>query len=187
MDLSLPEKVLKSRLGLTSLFLLLITFLLDFPVVDLPILISVKNAEAVVGRPGTPASVAGVHRRTRRRTRRRWAVGTRMYTLPVGYTTAVVAGTTYYVSQGEYFKPSYEGDTVVYVAVEDPKETSAGKAAAQTQPPQAQPAQTQPAQAQPASTDTAEQKLIELKSLYDKGLIDKQEYDAKKKEILNSM
>ena len=182
MDLSLPGKVLRSRSGLTSLFLLLITFILDFPVVDLPILISVKNAEAVVGRPGTPASVAGVHRRTRRRTRRRWAVGTRMYTLPVGYTTAVVAGTTYYVSQGEYFKPSYEGDTVVYVAVEDPKETSPGTVDTQTQP-----AQTQPAQAQPASTDTAEQKLIELKSLYDKGLIDKQEYDSKKKEILNSL
>ena len=177
MDLSIPGKALKSRLGLTSLFLLLITFILDFPVVDLPMNLPVKNVEARVGRPGTPASVAGVHRRTRRRTRRRWAVGTRMYTLPVGYTTAVIAGTTYYVSEGEYFKPSYEGDQVVYVSVEDPKETSTGKA--DTQAP--------PAQAQPASTETAEQKLIELKSLYDKGLIDKQEYDSKKKEILNSM
>ena len=182
MDLSIPGKVLKSRSGLTSLFVLLITCILDFPVVDLPINLPVKNAEARVGRPGTPASVAGVHRRTRRRTRRRWAVGTRMYTLPVGYTTAVVAGTTYYVSEGEYFQPSYEGDDVVYVAVEDPKETSTGKADTQTQP-----AQTQPAPAQPASTETAEQKLLELKSLYDKGLIDKQEYDAKKKEILNSL
>ena len=177
MGVSLSEKAARSRLGLVSLFVFLFMFLLEFPAVDLPEIVFVKNVEARVGRPGTPASVAGVHRRTRRRTRRRWAVGTRMYTLPVGYTTAVIAGTTYYVSEGEYFKPSYEGDQVVYVSVEDPKETSTGKA--DTQAP--------PAQAQPASTETAEQKLIELKSLYDKGLIDKQEYDSKKKEILNSM
>ena len=182
MGVSLSGKAARSRLGLVSLCVFLFMFLLEFPAVDLPEIVFVKNAAAVIGRPGTPASVGGVHRRTRRRTRRRWAVGTRMYTLPVGYTTAVIAGTTYYVSEGEYFKPSYEGDNVVYVAVEDPKETSTGKADTQTQP-----AQTQPAQAQPASTETAEQKLIELKSLYDKGLIDKQEYDSKKKEILNSM
>jgi len=100
-----------------------------------------------------------------------------MYTLPAAYTTAVVAGTTYYVVEGEYLKKAYEGDKVIYVVVEDPKETSTGKADAQAQP----------AQAQPASTGTAEQKLLELKNLYDKGLIDKQEYEAKKKEILNSM
>jgi len=40
---------------------------------------------------------------------------------------------------------------------------------------------------QPASTGTAEQKLLELKNIYDKGLIDKEEYETKKKEILDSM
>jgi len=95
-----------------------------------------------------------------------------MYTLPVGYTTAVVAGTTYYLHEGQYFKPSYAADDVVYVAVEDPKEAAASEA---------------DAQAQPASTGSVEQELSELKSLYDKGLIDEDDYENKKKEILDSM
>ena len=110
-----------------------------------------------------------------------------MYTLPAGYTTTVVHQTTYYVVDGEYMKKAYEGDKVVYVVVDDPKETSTDKADAQAQPAQAEPAQAQPAQTQPASTGTAEQKLLDLKSLYNKGLIDKEEYDTKKKEILDSM
>jgi hypothetical protein len=48
-------------------------------------------------------------------------------------------------------------------------------------------AQEQPAPTQPASTGTAEQELSELKSLSDKGLINEQEYENKKKEILDSM
>lgn len=177
MNVQYPGKVLKSRPGIVLLFTLLIMVLLDFPVVDLPGIVPVKNAQAVIGRPATPGSVAGVHRRTRRRTRRRWAVGTRMYTLPVGYTTAVYAGTTYYLHEGQYFKPSYEGNEVVYVAVEDPKEPAAGGAGAQEQP----------AQAQPESTGSVEQDLSELKNLYDKGLIDENDYEKKKKEILDSM
>ena len=177
MDVYHSGRVLKSRPGPILLFALLIMVLLDFPVVDFPGIVLVKNAQAVIGRPATPGSVAGVHRRTRRRTRRRWAVGTRMYTLPVGYTTAVVAGTTYYVHEGEYFKPSYEADEVVYVAVEDPNEAATGEAGAQEQP----------AQTPPASTGSVEQDLSKLKSLYDKGLINEQEYEDKKKEILDSM
>jgi hypothetical protein len=105
-----------------------------------------------------------------------------MYTLPAGYSTVAVAGATYYVVDGEYLKKAYEGSEVVYVVVDDPNETTTGKTDAQ-----AQPAQTQPAQAQPASTGSAEKKLLELKNLYDKGLIDEQEYEAKKKEILDSL
>jgi uncharacterized membrane protein len=46
----------------------------------------------------------------------------------------------------------------------------------------------QPAQAQAdESTKTAEQKLQDLQNLYNKGLITQQEYEAKKKEILDSM
>ena len=174
--------VLGFRLIITFFAFLIIGLILDFPLLETPIKFSSKEAQAVVGRPATPGSVGGVRRRTRRRTRRRWAIGTRMYTLPAAYTTAVVAGTTYYVVEGEYLKKAYEGDKVVYVVVEDPKETATDKADTR-----AQPAQAQPAQAQPASTGTAEQKLLDLKSLYDKGLIDKEEYDTKKKEILNSM
>ena len=79
--------------------------------------------------------------------------------------------------KGMYFKRYYEGDEVVYVVVDDPNETATDKADAQAQP----------AQAQPASTGTVEQKLLELKNLHDKGLIDEQEYENKKKEILDSM
>lgn len=166
---------------------LIMGLILDFPFIDMPIKVPVKEAQAVIGRPATPGSAAGVSRRTRRRTRHRWAIGTRMYTLPAGYTTTVVTGTTYYVVDGEYLKRAYEGNQVVYVVVDDPKEASSNKADTQAQPAQAEPAQTQPAKSQPTSTETAEQKLIELKKLYDKGLIDKDEYDAKKKEILDSM
>jgi len=150
----------------------------DFPVIEMPIKVPVKEAQARIGRPATPASVAGVHRRTRRR----WAVGTRMYTLPAGYTTTLVAGTTYYVVDGEYLAKAYEGNQVTYVVVDDPNNASANKSDAQPQPTQSEPVQTQP-----PSTETVEQKLIELKNLYDKGLIEKDEYEAKKKDILNSM
>jgi len=95
-----------------------------------------------------------------------------MYTLPAGYTTVRYTGTTYYVVDEEYLKKYYEGDKVVYVVVDDPKKTAVEKTDDQTQP---------------ASTETAEQKLLELKNIYDKGLIDKEEYETKKKEILNSM
>ena len=165
------------RLIMTFFAFLIIGLILDFPSFQTPIKFSVKKAQAVIGRPATPGSVGGVRRRTRRRTRRRWAIGTRMYTLPAGYTTTKVTGTTYYVIDGEYFKKYYEGNKVVYVAVEDPNKTATGKADAQAQP----------AQAQPASTGTSEQKLLELKNLYDKDLIDNEEYETKKKEILDSM
>ena len=173
----MDRAVLSFRFIITFFAFLIIGLILDFPLLETPVKVSVKEAQARIGRPATPASVAGVHRRTRRRTRRRWAIGTQMYTLPVGYTTAIVAGTTYYVAEGEYFKKYYEGSNVVYVVVDDPNETATYKTDAQAQP----------AQTQPASKGTAEQKLLELKNLYDKGLIDKEEYETKKKEILDSM
>lgn len=95
-----------------------------------------------------------------------------MYTLPAAYTTVWYTGTTYYVIEGEYFRKYYEGDKVVYVVVDDPKKTATDKGDDPTQP---------------ESTETAEQKLLELKNIYDKGLIDKEEYETKKKEILDSM
>lgn len=176
------RQVSKFRFKMAFLTFLVMGLIFDFPVIEMPIKVPVKEAEARIGRPATPASVAGVHRRTRRRTRRRWAVGTRMYTLPAAYTTALIAGTTYYVVDGEYLTKAYEGNQVTYVVVDDPNNASANKADAQAQPTQAEPVQTQP-----PSTGTVEQKLLELKNLYDQGLIDKDEYDAKKKEILNRM
>ena len=169
--------VLGFRFTVTFFIFLIILLILDFPLPEMPIEVSVKEAQARIGRPLTPGSVGGVRRRTRRRTRRRWAIGTRMFILPAAYTTYRYVGTTYYVIDGEYFKKYYEGGNVVYVVVDDPKKTTTDKADEYTQP----------AQAEPASTGTAEQKLLELKNLYDKGLIDEEEYGTKKKEILDSM
>jgi hypothetical protein len=103
------------------LFLLSLSFALviDFPVADTPNLFSVRKAEARVGRPVSPHSAAGVHRRTRRRTTRRVAAGTRVHTLPAGCTTVIKRGVNYHSCGGVYYRPYYEGNTVVYV-VENP-------------------------------------------------------------------
>jgi len=70
----------------------------------------VRDAEARVGRPATPGSVAGVARRTTRRTVRR----TTMYvaTLPRGCTTVVIEGTTLHQCGGTYYQP-YNSQYVV--------------------------------------------------------------------------
>ncbi len=109
--------VLGFRVVITFFAFLFMGLILDFPVLETPINVSVKHAEARIGRPATPGSVAGVRRRTRRRT---ILIGTRVYARPAGYTTVVVTGTTYYVHDGVYYKPYYEGDKVVYVVVEKP-------------------------------------------------------------------
>ena len=75
-----------------------------------------KLAEARIGRPATPGSIAGVRRRTRRRTRRRVAVGMTMYALPIGCTYTVYrGGINYHYCGGIYYRPVYQGTTVVYV------------------------------------------------------------------------
>ena len=63
----------------------------------------VEKANAVVGRPMTPGSVAGVARRTTRRTIRRTSVY--VATLPVGCTTVVIEGTTLHQCGGAYYQP----------------------------------------------------------------------------------
>lgn len=68
----------------------------------LPIRIFVNEAQAVVGRPMTPASVAGVARRTTRRTIRRTAVYAS--TLPRGCTTVIIEGTSLYRCGGTYYQ-----------------------------------------------------------------------------------
>ena len=103
------------------LFLLVLSFLLviDFPVADTPNLFSVRNAEARLGRPASPNSVAGAHRRTKKRTARRVAAGTRVHALPAGCTTVMKRGVKYHSCGGVYYRPYYEGNTVGYV-VESP-------------------------------------------------------------------
>lgn len=42
-------------------------------------------------------------------------------TMPVGARAVAIAGATYYVASGVYYRPVYEGSTVVYVQVENPQ------------------------------------------------------------------
>lgn len=73
-------------------------------------------ALARIGRPLSPYSIAGVRRRTRRRTRRRMAVGMSMAMLPYGcVSTRIRAGVTYHYCGGIWYRPAYQGTTVVYV------------------------------------------------------------------------
>lgn len=76
-------------------------------------------AEARVGRPATPASVGGVRRRTRRRTRRRVYRNMTVYSLPYGCGgTSIRGGVSYYYCGGIWYRPTYQGTTVIYI-VED--------------------------------------------------------------------
>ena len=79
----------------------------------LPIGVFVGEAQAVVGRPMTPASVAGVARRTTRRTIRRTAVYAS--TLPRGCTTVIIEGTSLYSCGGTYYQSSGSQYVVVNV------------------------------------------------------------------------
>ena len=76
-------------------------------------------AEARRGRPATPTSVGGVRRRTRRRTRRRVYRHQTLYALPYGCSvTRVRGGVSYYHCGGIWYRPTYQGTTVVYI-IED--------------------------------------------------------------------
>ncbi|MEH6568722.1 MAG: hypothetical protein V7709_06595 [Halioglobus sp.] len=77
------------------------------------------TALARIGRPLTPVSVAGVRRRTRRRTRRRMyymTPGMTIYGLPPGCGGMVpYGGVNMHYCGGIYYRPVYQGTTVVYV------------------------------------------------------------------------
>ncbi len=76
-------------------------------------------ALAKPGRPASPTSVGGVRRRQRRRRRRRIYRNQRLTSLPYGCSvTRVRHGTTYYYCSGIWYRPTYEGTTVIYI-VED--------------------------------------------------------------------
>ncbi len=48
------------------------------------------------------------------------AIGTRAYTLPTRCTKIDVGNVVYHECSGAYYKPYYEGTTVVYVVVDAP-------------------------------------------------------------------
>lgn len=73
-------------------------------------------AIARIGHPVSPNSVAGVRRRTRRRTRRRVRRRMTLYSLPVGCTTIRYrASVKYYHCGGIWYRPAYQGTTLVYI------------------------------------------------------------------------
>ena len=119
MNIYISKKLLKLRSILVFLFVICLALIIDFPGPDTPKISLVTNVEADVGHPASPGSVAGVHRRTRRRTTRRIARGTRVHALPAGCSTVVRNGVKYHSCGGVYYRPYYEGNTVVYV-VENP-------------------------------------------------------------------
>jgi hypothetical protein len=73
-----------------------------------------KEAQAIIGRPMTPVSYAGVARRTTRRVIRRTAIY--VATLPAGCTTVVMEGMTLHQCGATYYQP--EGNQFVVVEVE---------------------------------------------------------------------
>jgi hypothetical protein len=84
------------------------------------LLLTVATGSAIAGLSVTaiakPGSVAGVRRRTRRRTRRRVHRNMRLNSLPYGCNvTRVRGGTTYYYCGGIWYRPVYQGTTVVYI------------------------------------------------------------------------
>ncbi len=72
--------------------------------------IMINEAEARIGRPATPGSVAGVARRTTRRTIRRTSVY--IATLPRGCTTVVIEGTSLHQCGSTYYQ-AYNSQYVV--------------------------------------------------------------------------
>jgi hypothetical protein len=71
----------------------------------------VSNAEARVGRPATPGSVAGVARRTTRRVIRR---GAYIGAIPAGCPYGSYYGYSLYYCGGSYYQRSGGGYVVVY-------------------------------------------------------------------------
>lgn len=79
----------------------------------------VSNADAVVGRPLTPVSYAGVARRTTRRMAYAGAASAAaaatVTTLPPGCARVQAGATVTYSCGGVAYAPVYDGGTVVYV------------------------------------------------------------------------
>ena len=75
--------------------------------------IIIREVEARVGRPATPGSVAGVARRTTRRSIRRSTIY--VASLPPSCTTIIIEGTTLQQCGGTYYQTHGTQYVVVYV------------------------------------------------------------------------
>ena len=131
---------MKTILIRTSLALLLpALWLLDFDSEALSGLVIVKPAQAIVGRPATPVSVAGVARRSTRRavvysstasagaTQQQQAAapppqqpaappkGSVVTALPAGCTSMEVDGVSMFDCGGVMYQPTFQSNNLVYV------------------------------------------------------------------------
>lgn len=94
----------------------------------------ISDAEAIIGRPATPVSYAGVARRTTYRAATvavastpttvvvasapapaTLAVGSVVTVLPAGCETAAIGGVTYQKCGNVYYQAAYQGNNLVYV------------------------------------------------------------------------
>jgi hypothetical protein len=112
-------------------FLVTATALLGTLVIDPPGM-APREAHAVVGRPFTPVSFAGVARRTTRRTAYRSMAYTGAYpgaymggaayvnTLPSGCASSPYSGYPYYNCDSTWYRPYYQGTTIIYQTVPPP-------------------------------------------------------------------
>ncbi|MBF2047763.1 MAG: hypothetical protein EDM05_037250 [Leptolyngbya sp. IPPAS B-1204] len=73
----------------------------------------IREAAAIVGRPATPVSGAGVARRTTRRVIRRSTIYAAA--LPAGCSTVVIEGTSLYRCGATYYQPYGNQYVVVYI------------------------------------------------------------------------
>jgi hypothetical protein len=82
------------------------------------LVLGIDEAHAVVGRPLTPVSYAGVARRTTRRTVAATGAAT---TMPAGYVTTLPAGCAtaggIYTCGTARYRPYYNGPSLVYVPI----------------------------------------------------------------------
>jgi hypothetical protein len=105
MKLTLPKGII--------LVLSLVTFLQIDPAAVVMNYSLISEANARIGRPATPGSVAGVARRTTRRTVRRSAIY--ISALPAGCARVTVYGTLVWRCGGTYYQSSGTRYVVVYV------------------------------------------------------------------------
>lgn len=118
-------KIIANRIFLALLLPTL--WLLDFAPEAPFTPVLVKPAEAVVGRPLTPVSVAGVARRTTRRavvasgsaSQQQAAptlpTGTIVSALPAGCESTVVDGVNLFNCSGTFYQPTFQSNNLVYV------------------------------------------------------------------------
>lgn len=102
----------KSEKSKSTAYVLAVALALEIPAASL-VLGGLLTADAVarVGRPATPGSVAGVARRTTRRTIRR---GAYYAALPPGCVRTTVYGYAVWSCGGLYYQASGSGYVVVY-------------------------------------------------------------------------